>query len=151
MALEVDVMRAMPAPVTDRDIEIWANAAWVGAGGHGRGSLGLKLVDSDESRSLNKRYRDLDKPTNVLSFPFEAPPGVEVDQLGDLAICVPVVEAEAEEQCKTSPAHWAHMVIHGVLHLMGHDHIDDAEAQVMESLETEILASLGYPDPYFAE
>ncbi|MGB0712351.1 MAG: rRNA maturation RNase YbeY [Gammaproteobacteria bacterium] len=148
MPLEVDVLRAEPAGVTDDEIAHWATIAWQSAGGEGEMGLGVKLVDARESQDLNLRYRDQDKPTNVLSFPFEAPPGVELGLLGDLAICVPVVEREAREQHKGASAHWCHMVVHGVLHLMGHDHLDDAQARVMESLETDILAALGYPDPY---
>jgi len=104
-----------------------------------------------ESRELNHTYRGKDKPTNVLSFPFEAPPGIELPLLGDLIICRQVVEQEAQEQEKTLEAHWAHMVIHGSLHLLGYDHIEDDEAEEMESLETEIMLALGYPDPYISE
>ena len=87
----------------------------------------------------------------LLSFPFEAPPGVELDLLGDLIICRQVVEKEAEEQNKDLFAHWAHMVVHGSLHLLGYDHIDDEEAEEMESLETEIMQQLGFTDPYHEE
>jgi len=111
----------------------------------------IRLVDEAESRELNHTYRAKDKPTNVLSFPFEAPPGIELPLLGDLIICRQVVEAEATEQEKTLEAHWAHMVIHGSLHLLGYDHIEDDEAEEMESLETEIMLALGYPDPYISE
>lgn len=108
----------------------------------------LRIVDEAESRQLNHDYRRKDRPTNVLSFPFQAPPGVEMAVLGDLVICAPVVVREAEEQQKSSEAHWAHMVIHGALHLLGYDHISGDEAMVMESHEKEILATLGYSDPY---
>lgn len=111
----------------------------------------VRLVDEAESRELNHTYRAKDKPTNVLSFPFEAPPGIELPLLGDLIICRQVVEQEAAEQEKTLEAHWAHMVIHGSLHLLGYDHIEDDEAEEMESLETEIMLALGYPDPYISE
>lgn len=111
----------------------------------------IRLVDEAESRELNHTYRAKDKPTNVLSFPFEAPPGIELPLLGDLIICRQVVEAEAADQEKTLEAHWAHMVIHGSLHLLGYDHIEDDEAEEMESLETEIMLALGYPDPYISE
>ncbi|MBT1444642.1 rRNA maturation RNase YbeY [Shewanella sp. JM162201] len=110
--------------------------------------LTIRIVDSSESQQLNRDYRGKDKPTNVLSFPFEAPPGIELPLLGDLVICASVVENEALEQHKPLMAHWAHMVVHGCLHLLGYDHIDDAEADEMESLETVILHDLGYPDPY---
>lgn len=111
----------------------------------------VRLVDEAESNELNLTYRGKDKPTNVLSFPFEAPPGIALPLLGDLIICRQVVEQEAAEQGKTSEAHWAHMVVHGSLHLLGYDHIEDDAAEEMESLETEIMHGLGYPDPYLAE
>ncbi|WP_130834387.1 rRNA maturation RNase YbeY [[Erwinia] mediterraneensis] len=111
----------------------------------------IRLVDETESHELNLTYRGKDKPTNVLSFPFEAPPGMELPLLGDLVICRQVVEQEAVEQGKSPEAHWAHMVVHGTLHLLGYDHIDDDEAEEMEALETEIMLALGYPDPYISE
>lgn len=111
----------------------------------------IRIVDEAESHELNMTYRGKDKPTNVLSFPFEAPPGIELPLLGDLIICRQVVEQEAQEQQKALQAHWAHMVIHGSLHLLGYDHIEDEEAEEMESLETEIMLALGYPDPYISE
>ncbi|OAT24349.1 rRNA maturation RNase YbeY [Proteus myxofaciens] len=111
----------------------------------------IRIVDEAESHELNLTYRGKDKPTNVLSFPFEAPPEVELPLLGDLIICRQVVEKEAAEQDKTVEEHWAHMVIHGCLHLLGYDHIEDDEAEEMEGLETEILQKLGYEDPYLIE
>lgn len=111
----------------------------------------VRLVDNEESHTLNATYRGKDKPTNVLSFPFEAPPGITLPLLGDLVICKQVVQAEAREQEKSEEAHWAHMVVHGSLHLLGYDHIEDDEAEEMEALETEIMLALGYPDPYISE
>lgn len=111
----------------------------------------VRLVDDAESHDLNLTWRGKDKSTNVLSFPFEAPPGIELPLLGDLVICRQVVEREAKEQNKLLEAHWAHMVVHGSLHLLGYDHIDDDEAEEMEALETEIILALGYDDPYIAE
>ncbi|MDJ0759799.1 MAG: rRNA maturation RNase YbeY [Woeseiaceae bacterium] len=116
-------------------------------------SVSLSVVDEEESRRLNREYRDQDKATNVLSFPMEfdvAPPPDEPLLLGDLAICGPVVAREAREQEKTPEDHWAHMVTHGVLHLAGHDHMNDEEAEVMERLEKKILARGGVADPYIA-
>jgi probable rRNA maturation factor len=110
--------------------------------------LTVRLVTNEESRQLNYQYRGKDKPTNVLSFPFEVPEGIELDLLGDLIICVPVVEQEALEQKKALIAHWAHMVVHGCLHLLGYDHIEDDEADEMEALETKIITALGFPAPY---
>ncbi|GGP52885.1 rRNA maturation RNase YbeY [Shewanella saliphila] len=110
--------------------------------------LTIRVVDIAESQQLNSTYRGKDKPTNVLSFPFEAPPEVELPLLGDLVICAKVVEQEAAEQNKPLNAHWAHMVIHGCLHLLGYDHIIDEEADEMESLETQLVEGLGFTDPY---
>ena len=108
----------------------------------------IRLVDEAESNELNLTYRGKDKPTNVLSFPFECPPGVELPLLGDLVICRQVVEREANEQGKPLMAHWAHMVVHGSLHLLGYDHIEDGEAEEMEALEVEFMAALGFENPY---
>ncbi len=111
--------------------------------------LTIRLVDAEEGQELNRTYRHKDYATNVLSFPAEVPEGLlDIPLLGDLVICVPVVEREAREQNKALEAHWAHLVIHGCLHLLGYDHIDDEEAEEMEGLERQLLAELGYPDPY---
>lgn len=108
----------------------------------------IRIVDEEESHALNSEYRGKDKPTNVLSFPFEAPMDLEVPLLGDLVICKQVVSKEAKEQQKPLLHHWAHLTIHGILHLRGYDHINDDEAEEMEALEVELLASLDIPDPY---
>lgn len=110
--------------------------------------VSVYIVDEDESQELNAQYRGKDYPTNVLSFPADIAEEVGTPLLGDLVVCAPVVEREAQEQGKTLQAHWAHMLIHGSLHLVGFDHIDDDEAEVMETLETQILTGLGYPAPY---
>lgn len=110
--------------------------------------LTIRVVDEEESRELNHQYRDKDKSTNVLSFPFEAPPGIEMNLLGDLVVCAQVVEKEAKEQNKPLAHHWAHMIVHGTLHLLGFDHIEDAQAEEMESLEIALLAKLDIDDPY---
>ena len=112
--------------------------------------LVIRVVDQQESRQLNSRYRGKDKPTNVLSFPFVAPAGVSSHHLGDLVICAPVVKREAREQNKRETDHWAHMVVHGVLHLRGMDHQTEEQANGMEELEKQILARLGIADPYQA-
>ncbi len=109
----------------------------------------IRLVDEVEGRELNHTWRHKDYATNVLSFPADVPDELlDIPLLGDLVICVPVVAREAAEQGKALDAHWAHLVIHGCLHLLGYDHIDDDEAEEMEALERELLAELGYPDPY---
>lgn len=110
--------------------------------------LTVRLVNSDESQQLNNQYRMKDKPTNVLSFPFEVPEGIELNLLGDLVICASVVEQEAKVQNKGLFDHWAHMVIHGCLHLLGYDHINDTDAEEMEALEVKILAKLSISNPY---
>lgn len=111
----------------------------------------IRVVDKVESQQLNLTYRGKDYPTNVLSFPFQCPPGVELPLLGDLVICAPVVENEAIEQNKALQAHWAHMVIHGSLHLLGFDHINDDDAEQMEAEEITILQQLGITNPYLLD
>lgn len=108
----------------------------------------IRVVDEAESRTLNHDYRLQDKPTNVLSFPAEMNEFLDYQNLGDLVICAPVVAREADQQGKTLEAHWAHMVVHGMLHLQGYDHIDETQAEQMELLEIEILATLGHTNPY---
>ena len=136
---------------TEEQLTLWASTALKGRTDFEEPELTIRLTDEEESQALNSEYRGKDKPTNVLSFPFEMPPGIPLELLGDLIICVSVVEQEAQEQAKTTEAHWAHMVIHGCLHLLGYDHIKDDEAEEMEALERDLLASLGYPDPYAAD
>lgn len=128
------------------DFERWVNAALEGAGQPVE--LVIRVVDEAEARELNQRYRDKDRPTNVLSFPFEAPPEVESCHLGDLVICAPVVAREAKQQGKALNDHWAHLVVHGILHLRGFDHQTDEDAEQMESREKRILQGLEIEDPY---
>ena len=130
----------------------WAEAA-LAALGRTDVALTVRVVGEEEGRVLNRDYRGRDHPTNVLSFAFdETPPEARAElgatYLGDLAVCAPVVAREAREQGKPAAAHWAHMVVHGVLHLLGHDHHEPAAAAAMESRERSILATLGYADPY---
>ncbi|MGD8590488.1 MAG: rRNA maturation RNase YbeY [Chromatiales bacterium] len=151
MSLEVEIQYAteyadLPAEV---DFISWVRAALLQQ--PAEVEVVVRLVDEAESRRLNLAYRGKDCPTNVLSFPFEAPPEVPSPLLGDLVICAPVVVREARAQGKTELAHWAHMVVHGVLHLQGYDHQSDAEAQRMEGQERAILARLHFPDPYLEE
>ena len=110
--------------------------------------LTIRIVDATEAQQLNETWRQRSYPTNILSFPYESPPGIEIPLLGDLVICAPVVAREAAEQHKTLEAHWAHLVIHGTLHLLGYDHQEEPQALTMETLEINILNHLGYPNPY---
>lgn len=123
----------------------WAQLAWQG---DEPTEVTIRIVDESEMQALNLQYRGTDKPTNVLSFPFEAPAGINIPLAGDLVICAPVVAQEAREQYKDTHAHWAHMVIHGMLHLQSYDHIDDNEAEEMEGLEIRLLAQIGIANPY---
>ncbi len=134
---------------TAEQIEQWATAAVQPQSDEVE--MTVRIVDEAESHALNLNYRGKDCPTNVLSFPFECPDEVELPLLGDLVICRQVVEREAQEQDKPAMAHWAHMVVHGSLHLLGYDHIEDDEAEEMESLETQIMTGLGFADPYLSE
>ncbi|RPE99329.1 rRNA maturation RNase YbeY [Vibrio crassostreae] len=152
MSIELDLQIAVENEQglpTEQDIQLWLDKTIPQF--QENAELTVRIVDIQESHQLNHEYRGKDKPTNVLSFPFEAPPGIELDLLGDLIICRQVVEKEAEEQSKPLLAHWAHMVVHGSLHLLGYDHIEDDEAEEMESLETEIMQSMGFEDPYILE
>jgi probable rRNA maturation factor len=135
----------VPAPASFRR---WVAAALRGARRRRPVELAIRIVDAIEGRALNRDYRGKDYATNVLSFPAELPSGVDLPLLGDLAICAPVVLREAAEQGKPVAHHWAHLTVHGVLHLLGHDHLVDADAERMEALETRIHATLGIPDPY---
>ena len=128
--------KGVPAP---RSLRRWAQLALDRL----RAEITLRIVTEAESRTLNRRYRGKNKPTNVLSFPYDASP-----LSGDVVICASVVNREAREQNKPRSAHWAHMVVHGVLHLRGLDHIKSSDARVMEAKERAILATLSYPDPY---
>ena len=141
--------RGVPAPVSFR--------RWVAAALASRvreADLSIRIVGEDEGRALNRHYRGKDYATNVLSFPAERPPGLpkhaRFPLLGDLVICAPVVAREAAEQGKPVAAHYAHLTVHGVLHLLGWDHEHDKDAEAMEQLEREVLAELGLPDPYAA-
>ncbi|MGD2118586.1 MAG: rRNA maturation RNase YbeY [Chromatiales bacterium] len=164
MAVQLDIQRAttLRKLPNDADFQRWAEL--VLARQHPDGAVVLRIVDEAEIRQLNRDFRDKDAPTNVLSFPYEATDlekpadaddftetqdgAVGGEYLGDLVICAPVVESEALRQGKAAQAHWAHMVIHGLLHLLGYDHIYEADAQEMEGLEIKLLAQLGFANPY---
>lgn len=130
---------------SEKNFQHWAQSSYAG---NDEVVASLQIVSSDEMQILNRDYRGKDKPTNVLSFPMELPEEVGINILGDLALCDEVIESEAEEQGKQVEAHWAHMVVHGMLHLQGYDHIGDEEANVMETKEIEIMKALGFEDPY---
>ncbi len=144
--IELQIGTDRPGLPSQVQLQQWVDAALDGR--RDGGEICVRIVDADESRALNHQYRGKDKPTNVLSFPFEVPEGVPLDLLGDLVICAEVVADEAAQQHKPEQHHWAHMVIHGTLHLLGFDHINDEDAEEMESLERRILESLSIPDPY---
>ena len=112
------------------------------------GSVVINIIDEVEMTTLNNTYRKKNKPTNVLSFPSQLPEPFRGDELGDIAICASVVEREAIEQKKEPTAHWAHMVVHGVLHLLGYDHESEEDAIKMERIETDILNEMGFKDPF---
>ena len=149
MSLELDLQIALDLPGLPAvaDFRRWAEAALAGAGHDRAAELTIRVVDEAESAALNETYRRKSGPTNVLSFPFAAPSAIAGPLLGDIVICAPVALREAVVQGKPSEAHWAHLVAHGVLHLLGYDH-DEEQAAAMEALEVRILAELGYGDPY---
>lgn len=147
MKAEIDVQVATvfsPLPA-ESELCLWAQTALRDLT---EAELTLRLVDSEESHKLNSRFRGKSQPTNVLSFPAELPPGLDIPLLGDVVICAPLVNEEAAVQGKSLQAHFAHLVIHGVLHLQGYDHQDDQQAAEMEALEVELLNSLGFANPY---
>ena len=145
--ISVDVQHASLTPCPSQKLfQQWVSACIVEACKDTE--VCIRLVDRDEIQLLNRQYRNKDKPTNVLSFPCETPAEIDISLLGDIVICTDIVLAEAKIQGKTPEAHWAHMVVHGTLHLLGYDHGDDSEANKMEKLETNILTSMGYPAPY---
>jgi len=177
VTVEISISEDLVAPQVDSDtpssndddvpdpgvLQRWAEAAYLG---ESSAVVSMLITGSEEIQQLNKQYRDKDKPTNVLSFPMELPQGVpeempeelaqemseemahDVSLLGDIVLCAPVIRQEAVQQSRTQEEHWAHMVVHGMLHLQGYDHIEDAEAEVMEGLEVKILDRLGFTDPY---
>jgi len=149
MPLELEIQNASTTPGLPgyEQFRRWAEAALAGC--RANAALGIRLVDEPEGVELNRSFRGRHGATNVLSFPFDPLPGLaDCNLLGDLAICVPLVVREAREQGKPVEAHWAHLVVHGVLHLLGYDHPDAAGAVEMEGLERDILLGLGFPAPY---
>jgi probable rRNA maturation factor len=151
MSIILDLQLASTASnlPSEAQIQLWLNAAV--SPFQPVAEVTVRIVDETESQQLNFDYREKDKPTNVLSFPFQCPPGIELPLLGDLVICAGVVAQEAVDQNKSLDAHWAHMVVHGSLHLLGFDHINDDDALEMEAEEIQILAELGFADPYLIQ
>ncbi|MCU7958747.1 MAG: rRNA maturation RNase YbeY [gamma proteobacterium symbiont of Bathyaustriella thionipta] len=145
MQLDIQRVSNSDAP-TDDDFINWTQAALLHTKGHS--AVLLRLVDEAESAELNKKYRHKPGPTNVLSFPYQPSDEMDLALWGDLVICAPLVATQARQQQKTEQAHWAHLLIHGLLHLQGYDHQDKASAEEMESLEIRILSRLGFNNPY---
>ncbi|WP_202108188.1 rRNA maturation RNase YbeY [Succinivibrio dextrinosolvens] len=127
----------------------WATVALKTGGRTNDSEITIRMVDSKEIHELNATYRHVDRPTNILSFPFELPEGIEdLPLLGDLVVCKEVLERECKEQNKTLEEHFAHLIVHGCLHLLGYDHIEEEDAKEMEPLEVKAMAELGYENPY---
>jgi probable rRNA maturation factor len=153
MNLHVDIQSASAEPTPDEeDLQRWIAAAMAAGCTRARDSeICVRLVDTEEMTQLNRDYRGKDGPTNVLSFPCDLPPEPQLPLLGDIVICAPIVRREAAQQHKTLAAHWAHMAVHGTLHLLGYDHIEDNQAEAMEALESRILEQLNFDCPYGVE
>jgi probable rRNA maturation factor len=151
MAIILDIQSASSSKDApdEQSMKRWVSAAIVSKTGDTE--LSIRIVDERESQELNQTYRGSSGPTNVLSFPFDAEIPEPLPLIGDVVICAPVVAREAEQQNKELKAHWAHMIVHGVLHLQGYDHQNDTEAVIMETLETEIMQKLGFPPPYIGQ
>ena len=150
MTAQVDYQRACETGQfipDEAQVNAWASHVFDVEGVSSQ-ELTIRFVDDDESQALNFQFRGKDKPTNVLSFPFECPPDIPVNLLGDLVVCVPVIHREAAEQKKNVEHHYAHMIVHGILHLLGFDHQNDEEAEEMETREIHILSQLEIDDPY---
>ena len=147
MHIEVQNVSSSSAVPNKEQLSCWAEAAFFDSN-RAVVELAVRIVDEAESAELNQRYRNQDKPTNVLSFAYEDPPGVITEFLGDLVICAPLVEREAETQRRTPESYWAHMVVHGVMHLRGFDHEDGDNATLMQQKETKAMHRLGFQDPY---
>ena len=146
MPISLDVQIASKSSDLPKAVQFqqWANSIQI----EEETSACLRVVDEAEAKMLNFKYRQIDKPTNVLSFPAEVIPQIEINFLGDVVICAPVVIEEAKSQEKLVDDHWAHLLIHGLLHLQGYDHINEKDAEEMESLELELLNSLNISNPY---
>lgn len=151
MQVHIDIQREVAALPKDEEITRWLKQT-LAFENQADSEVTIRFVSEEESAALNKQYRSKQGPTNVLSFPFEMPAEVkdeiELNLLGDLVICSDVVSREAQQQEKLELAHWAHMIVHGTLHLLGYDHLTSEEAGIMENKEIQILSQLGYSNPY---
>jgi len=147
MRLDLDIQNGSnyDCPQTEQ-IEQWVSACLSDRANDTE--ISIRIVDETKMTNLNRLYRGQDKPTNVLSFPADIPSELELPLLGDIVICASVIETEARQQHKNEISHWAHMLVHGTLHLLGYDHIEESQATEMESLEITILRKLGYTNPY---
>jgi probable rRNA maturation factor len=146
LELELQIATKQDKIPSKDSFESWCKAALREE--QGQVEMVIRLVDESEIQELNREYRGKDRPTNVLSFNSNIPAFMESHLLGDLVICAPVVLHEAREQDISEEGHWAHMVVHGTLHLLGYDHQNESDAQAMEQLEKEVMTGLGFPDPY---
>jgi len=147
MDVDLDIQREVDGLPKDEELLAWVKEV-LKVEQHGDTELTIRFVSEEESAELNEQYRNKKNSTNILSFPFEKPEEVELNLLGDLVVCSDIVKKEALEQQKEELAHWAHMIVHGTLHLLGYDHVTDTEASIMETKEIKILSQLGYSDPY---
>ena len=153
VTIDVSVSEDLVSAVTESDddvpepelIQVWAAAAYLK---DAPAIASVYVTTAEEIQQLNKQYRDKDQPTNVLSFPMQSPAEIDICLLGDIALCASVIEEEAKQQSKAAKSHWAHMVVHGMLHLQGYDHVEDDDAEKMEQLEVDILHQLGFSNPY---
>ena len=144
--IEIQTVFESEGQPDQQQIQLWVDAALDGYDQDTE--IVVRIVDEQESAELNEQYRHKSGPTNILSFPVDLPEGIDLDLLGDLVICAPVLEKEALEQGKALAHHWAHIIVHGVLHLLGYDHIGDDEAELMEAKEITILNTLHINNPY---
>ncbi len=151
MGIDVQIATRAAGVPDAAELTNWAAAALEESDPDPDPDLTLRIVGRPEGHRLNRKFRNADRATNVLAFPFESPPGINVPILGDVVICAPVVAREAQRQGKSLRAHYAHLVVHGILHLRGFDHEDGSGALAMEALETALLCRLGFPDPYAIE
>jgi probable rRNA maturation factor len=147
--IEIQTIFKSSGQPDQEQIQQWVDAALDGF--NQDTEIVVRIVDEQESAELNEQYRHKSGPTNILSFPFEVPEGIELNLLGDLVVCAPVLEKEALEQHKALTDHWAHIIVHGVLHLLGYDHIDETQAELMESMEITILNQLTIKNPYIQD